>query len=70
IEAWNKGSDNTLGPYDFYKTFGLNDVQISILQQAIYKQEYYYVSPLGTRLFSLTLQKATLAFTAASDKIS
>lgn len=70
VEAWNKGSDNTLGPYDFYKAFGLNDVQISILQEGIYKQDYYYMSPLGTRLFSLALQKATLAFTAASDKIS
>ena len=28
------------------------------------------MSPLGTRLFSLALQKAALAFTAASDKIS
>ncbi|WP_462304841.1 VirB4 family type IV secretion/conjugal transfer ATPase [Campylobacter fetus] len=70
VEAWNKGSDNTLGPYDFYKAFGLNDVQISILQEGIYKQDYYYMSPLGTRLFSLALQKAALAFTAASDKIS
>ncbi|WP_162165538.1 conjugal transfer protein TrbE [Campylobacter fetus] len=70
VEAWNKGSDNTLGPYDFYKAFGLNDVQISILQDGIYKQDYYYMSPLGTRLFSLALQKAALAFTAASDKIS
>ncbi|MBK3499241.1 conjugal transfer protein TrbE [Campylobacter fetus subsp. venerealis] len=68
VEAWNKGSDNTLGPYDFYKAFGLNDVQISILQEGIYKQDYYYVSPLGTRLFSLALQKAALAFTAVSDK--
>ncbi|HDX8141811.1 TPA: conjugal transfer protein TrbE, partial [Campylobacter fetus subsp. venerealis] len=57
VEAWNKGSDNTLGPYDFYKAFGLNDVQISILQEGIYKQDYYYMSPLGTRLFSLALQK-------------
>ncbi|OCS25549.1 hypothetical protein CFV33872_09855 [Campylobacter fetus subsp. venerealis CCUG 33872] len=28
------------------------------------------MSPLGTRLFSLALQKVALAFTAASDKIS
>ncbi|QMS61988.1 conjugal transfer protein TrbE (plasmid) [Campylobacter fetus] len=70
VEAWNKGSDNTLGPYDFYKAFGLNDVQISILQEGNYKQDYYYMSPLGTRLFSLALQKVALAFTAASDKIS
>ncbi len=69
-EAFNKGSDNTLGPYDFYKIFGLNDVQISIISNAIPKQEYYYVSPLGTRLFNLALGKVNLAFTAMSDKVS
>ncbi|MBZ7980325.1 conjugal transfer protein TrbE [Campylobacter sp. RM12640] len=69
-EAFNKGSENTLGPYDFYKIFGLNDVQISIINNAIKKRDYYYVSPLGTRLFSLALQKINLAFTACSDKKS
>lgn len=69
-QAFNKGSDNTLGPYDFYKSFGLNDVQISIIQNAIYKQEYYYSSALGNRLFNLALGKVNLAFTAKSDKVS
>lgn len=69
-EAFNKGSDNTLGPYDFYKNFGLNDVQIGIISNAIKKREYYYYSPLGTRLFNLALAKANLCFTASSDKIS
>jgi type IV secretion system protein VirB4 len=69
-EAFNKGSDSTLGPYDFYKVFGLNDVQISIIANAIPKQEYYYVSPLGTRLFNLALGKVNLAFTATGDKAS
>ncbi len=69
-EAFNKGSDNTLGPYDFYKIFGLNDVQISIISNAIPKQDYYYVSPLGTRLFNLALGKVNLAFTATGDKES
>lgn len=69
-EAFNKGSDNTLGPYDFYKIFGLNDVQISIISKAIPKQDYYYVSPLGTRLFNLALGKVNLAFTATGDKES
>lgn len=69
-QAFNKGSDKNFGPYDFYKTFGLNDVQISIIANAIYKQEYYYTSPLGTRLFNLALNKINLAFTAVSDKVS
>lgn len=69
-EAFNKGSDNALGPYDFYKIFGLNDVQISIIANAVKKQEYYYVSPLGARLFNLSLGKINLAFTATSDKVS
>lgn len=69
-EAFNKGSDNAFGPYDFYKSFGLNDVQISIINNAIKKQEYYYVSSLGTRLFNLALGKVNLAFTAKSDKVS
>lgn len=69
-EAFNKGSENTLGPYDFYKIFGLNDVQISIIHGAIPKREYYYTSPLGSRLFNLALGKMNLAFTGISDKIS
>lgn len=69
-QAFNKGSDNTFGPYDFYKVFGLNDVQISIIANAIKKQEYYYVSPMGTRLFNMALGKINLAFSSASDKNS
>ncbi|MCT7910693.1 conjugal transfer protein TrbE [Arcobacter lacus] len=69
-EAFNKGSDNAFGPYDFYKSFGLNNVQISTINNAIKKQEYYYVSSLGTRLFNLALGEVNLAFTAKNDKVS
>lgn len=69
-EAFNKGSDNTLGPYDLYKVFGLNDVQISAINNAIPKQEYYFVSPLGTRLFNMALGRMNLALTACNDKNS
>ncbi|EMX4029286.1 conjugal transfer protein TrbE [Campylobacter coli] len=69
-EAYKKGSENVLAPYDFYKIFGLNDVQISIINNAIQKREYYYTSPLGTRLFNLALGKTNLAFTTISDKVS
>ncbi|MDQ7084931.1 MAG: conjugal transfer protein TrbE [Sulfurovum sp.] len=66
--AFNKGSENNSGPYDFYKQFGMNDRQIEILTDAIPKQEYYYFSPLGTRLFNLSLEPITLAFVGASGK--
>ncbi|HEF6305874.1 TPA: conjugal transfer protein TrbE [Campylobacter jejuni] len=69
-EAYKKGSENVLAPYDFYKIFGLNDVQIGIITNAIQKREYYYTSPLGTRLFNLALGKTNLAFTGISDKVS
>lgn len=69
-DAFNKGSDNNFGPYDFYKSFGLNDVQISIINNAIKKQDYYYVSSFGTRLFNLALGGINLAFSAKSDKLS
>jgi type IV secretion system protein VirB4 len=66
--AFNKGSENIFGPYDFYKQFGLNDAQITIIADAIPKREYYYMSPIGTRLFSLALGDVALSFVAASSK--
>lgn len=66
--AFNKGSENIFGPYDFYKQFGLNDAQIAIIADATPKREYYYMSPLGTRLFNLALGDVALAFVAASSK--
>lgn len=66
--AFNKGSENIFGPYDFYKQFGLNDAQITIIADAVPKREYYYMSPLGTRLFNLALGDVALSFVAASSK--
>jgi len=66
--AFNKGGEHQLGPYDYYKQFGLNDTQISIIANAIPKQEYYYQSPLGTRLFSLAIGPIALAFVGISSK--
>ncbi|MEI7668454.1 MAG: conjugal transfer protein TrbE [Pseudomonadota bacterium] len=51
-----------------YKMFGLNKRQISILAYATPKQDYYYTSPNGNRLFSLGLSKLALAYCAATDK--
>lgn len=66
--AYNKGSEHHLGPYDYYKQFGLNDTQIKIIVNATPKKEYYYQSPMGTRLFNLALGSIALSFVGASGK--
>lgn len=55
-----------------YEKLGLNDRQLQILAMATPKQQYYYQSRLGNRLFSIELGPLALAFCAASraeDKI-
>jgi len=68
VEAFNKGSDNSWGPYDYYNSFGLNDREIEIIATALPKREYYYKSPHGSRLFNLALGEFTLSFIGASGK--
>jgi type IV secretion system protein VirB4 len=51
----------------FYRSFGLNDQQISIIAGATPKREYYFTSPLGNRLFSLALGELGLAYCAATS---
>lgn len=46
---------------ELYRSFGLNDRQIAILQTATPKRDYYYQSPAGNRLFQLGLGKIALA---------
>jgi type IV secretion system protein VirB4 len=48
----------------------LNRKQIEILAKAIPKQQYYYVSERGRRLYELALGPLTLAFCGVSDKDS
>lgn len=64
--AFNKGTSETPGPYDYYRQFGLNETQIGIIADAIPKREYYYTSPLGTRLFNLSLGPIALSFVSIS----
>jgi type IV secretion system protein VirB4 len=67
-KAFQKGGDSTiLGPYDFYRVFGLNDQEIEIIYSAIPKREYYYSSPNGTRKFNLVFDDYSLAFCGASS---
>lgn len=51
-----------------YEKLGLNDRQLQILSTALPKQQYYYQSRLGNRLFNLELGPIALAFCAASTK--
>jgi type IV secretion system protein TrbE len=53
---------------EHYKAFGLNERQIEILRRATPKQDYYYQSRLGNRLFNLDLGELAKAFMCVSDK--
>lgn len=53
---------------EVYRRFGLTDRQIQAIAEATPKRQYYYVSPLGKRLFQLSLGPVALAFVGASSK--
>jgi len=53
---------------ELYRKFGLTDRQIEIIAEAVPKRHYYYLSPLGRRLFELALGPVTLAFIGAGSK--
>jgi type IV secretion system protein VirB4 len=53
---------------ELYRKFGLSDRQIDIIADAVPKRDYYYVSPLGRRLFQFSLGPAALAFIGAGGK--
>ena len=53
---------------ELYRQFGLSDRQIDIIAEATPKRDYYYVSPLGRRLFQFALGPAALAFIGAGSK--
>jgi len=53
---------------ELYRKFGLTNRQIEIIADAVPKRHYYYVSPLGRRLFNLSIEPATLAFIGAGSK--
>lgn len=51
-----------------YRAFGLNEQQINIIKEAMPKQDYYYQSELGNRLFTLDLGDLAQAFLCISEK--
>jgi len=54
---------------DAYKKFGLTMEEIQMLSLARKKQDYYYKSPSGTRLFQLSLGPLTLALMRQQDQM-
>ena len=56
------------GTQEVYRRFGLSNRQIDIIADATPKRHYYYVSPLGRRLFQFSLGPAALAFIGAGSK--
>lgn len=52
---------------DAYERFGLNQRQIELIAGATPKQDYYYQSPLGCRVFELGLGPIALAVCGASS---
>ncbi|MEJ2116615.1 MAG: transporter, partial [Alphaproteobacteria bacterium] len=67
-EAHMRGQGEVAGPHDIYAAFGLNDVQIDIIQGARPKRQFYYTSPEGNRLCDLTLGPVARAVTAVSSR--
>jgi len=61
-------NDRVLEPKirESYEKLGLNERQLQILSAATPKQQYYYQSRLGNRLFNLELGDIAFAFCAAS----
>ncbi len=53
-----------------YRRMGLNNRQIEILATALPKQQYYYVSESGRRLYDLALGPLALSFVGSTDKDS
>jgi type IV secretion system protein VirB4 len=53
-----------------YRRMGLNNRQIDILATAIPKQQYYFVSEQGRRIYELALGPLALSFIGATDKES
>ena len=55
---------------EIYRRMGLNRRQIEIIASAVPKQDYYYVSQKGCRLYQLALGPLALAFVGSTDKES
>ncbi|MBV9481547.1 MAG: hypothetical protein JO249_12470, partial [Acidobacteria bacterium] len=53
---------------ELYAKFGLSNRQIDLIAEARPKCDYYYISPLGKRVFQFGLGPAALAFIGAGGR--
>jgi type IV secretion system protein VirB4 len=58
-----------LNNQDAYRKFGLTAEEVQMLSLSRKKQDYYYKSPSGTRLFQLSLGPLTLALMRQQDQM-
>lgn len=68
-EAEAEGDVQSPGPAQLYGRMQLNKREIHLLAGATPKQDYYYTSPAGRRMFQMELGPLTLSFIGVSDKI-
>lgn len=61
-EATNRGTPQEPGPYDCYRSFGLNETQINIIKNSVPKREYYFTHREGNRIFTMNLGEVALTF--------
>jgi type IV secretion system protein VirB4 len=64
----NVEANSNEGMHEIYRRIGLNERQIELLALGVYKRDYYYMSPLGRRMFQLGLGPVCLSFVGASGK--
>jgi type IV secretion system protein TrbE len=62
------GAAREAGTREFYERLGLNARQIEIIATAMPKREYYVATPVGRRLFDMSLGPVALSFVGASGK--
>lgn len=68
IDAALEGTGDHPGPAAFYRSFGMNEVQIEMIRTAIPKRQYYVTQPNGCRLIDLQLGPVALSFVGAGSK--
>lgn len=64
----NNEARSNVGCFAQYTAIGMNDRQVDLIAHATYKRDYYYMSPLGRRMFRLGLGPVCLSFVGASGK--
>lgn len=66
--AFQAGTDENPGSYEFYKKMGLNDNQISLIKNGTRKQDVYWTSPKGSRMIEPGLTPIMLSIAGLTDE--